>query len=98
MVIGHKEISVFKVLLDPQVFLNCRGFNQEQSCRREPRGISSCELSSELLKGGYIGGYIGPIKVTKGDTRSLDYSSFGSIKGPKPQIPNIFYVDMCMAT
>ena len=36
------------------------------------------ELSSKLLKGGYIGDYIGTIVgVIKGDTRSLDYGSYG---------------------
>ena len=36
------------------------------------------ELKSKLLKGGYMGDYIGTtIGVIKGDTRSLDYSSYG---------------------
>ena len=35
------------------------------------------ELESKLLKGGYMGDYIGgTIRVIKGDTRSLDYSSY----------------------
>ena len=37
------------------------------------------ELWSKLLKGGYIGDYIGDYyRGYKGDTRSFDYSSYGS--------------------
>ena len=45
--------------------------------KRHPYNEASYELSSKLLKGGYIrdytGGYYG---VIKGDTRSSDYSSY----------------------
>ena len=37
-------------------------------------------LSSKLLKGGYIGDYIGDTAgVIKGDTRRLDYSSYENL-------------------
>ena len=41
------------------------------------QAVCSYELQSKLLKGGYIGDYIGKIVgVIKEDTRSLDYSSY----------------------
>ena len=45
---------------------------------------SILELSSKLLRGGYLGDYIGPIAgVIKGDTAgSLDYSSFDFLSFP----------------
>ena len=44
--------------------------------------INSLELSSKLLKGDYIGEYIGDdYRVIKGDTRSLAYGSFSLFNG-----------------
>ena len=41
------------------------------------------KLQSKLLKGGYIGSYIGTtIRVIKRDTRSLDYSSYNNPNFP----------------
>ena len=42
------------------------------------------------LKGGYVGDYIG---VTKGDTRSLDYSSHSSFvsRDHKRQVPAVSF-------
>ena len=55
----------------------CLGFRGSESKH-------SYDLQSKLLKGCYIGGYIGglPIWTLKGNTKSLDYSSYGSW-GPK---------------
>ena len=41
--------------------------------------LTTYELWSKLLKGGYIGDYIGTtIGVIKGDTRSLDNGTYGT--------------------